>query len=71
MTGMRALRQFAAEALAIHHEHRERDLEGARSWRCSRSRSADAPPAPTACATGWRGSIRKIAKKTDAQLLWS
>lgn len=24
------LRQFATEALAIHHEHRERDLEGAR-----------------------------------------
>jgi hypothetical protein len=34
-TGRRAvlltpLRQFAAEALAIHHEHRERDYEGAK-----------------------------------------
>ncbi|MEP6914600.1 MAG: ribonuclease H-like domain-containing protein [Acidobacteriota bacterium] len=28
--GLRELRQFAVEALAIHHEHRERDLEGAR-----------------------------------------
>ena len=24
------LRQYATEALAVHHEHRERDLEGAR-----------------------------------------
>jgi hypothetical protein len=27
---MRALRNFAAEALAIHHEHRDRDLTAAR-----------------------------------------
>jgi ubiquinone biosynthesis protein UbiJ len=27
---MRALRNFAAEALAIHHEHRDRDLSAAR-----------------------------------------
>jgi uncharacterized protein YprB with RNaseH-like and TPR domain len=30
LAGLRDLRQFAVEALAIHHEHRERDLEGAR-----------------------------------------
>ena len=27
---LRTLRQYAAEALAVHHEHRERDYEGAR-----------------------------------------
>jgi hypothetical protein len=26
------LRQFAVEALAIHHEHRERDYEGAKEF---------------------------------------
>jgi uncharacterized protein len=30
MARLADLRQFAAEALAIHHEHRERDLDGAR-----------------------------------------
>jgi tetratricopeptide (TPR) repeat protein len=27
---LRTLRQFAAEALAVHHEHREKDYQGAR-----------------------------------------
>jgi hypothetical protein len=30
MPAMETLRQFAAEALAIHHEHRERDFRTAR-----------------------------------------
>ena len=30
IAGLPELRQFAVEALAIHHEHRERDLESAR-----------------------------------------
>ena len=40
-----ALRQFAAEALAIHHEHRARDSRRLASWRCLRWRRWVTPPA--------------------------
>jgi hypothetical protein len=66
-----ALRQFAVEALAIHHEHRDRDLHAARELALfgleeqHDSRRAD----------GYRHRLarldRKIAKKESAQLLWN
>jgi hypothetical protein len=72
MTGMRALRRFAAEALAIHHEHRDRDLDSARDLALFALEEAEADGR---MADGVRHRLarlnRKIAKKTDAQLLWS
>jgi uncharacterized protein len=72
MTGMRALRRFAAEALAIHHEHRDRDLGSARELALFALEEADAD---SRVADGMRHRLarldKKIAKKTDAQLLWS
>jgi hypothetical protein len=65
-----ALRRFAAEALAIHHEHRERDLTGARELALFALQEADGPR-----ADGMRHRLarldRKIAKSTDAQLFSS
>lgn len=81
------LRQFAAEALAIHHEHRQRDLDGARELALFALQEAAG-----ARADGMRHRLARIdrkiseklepklpgkgqhgsrAKKTDAQLLWS
>ena len=70
MPGMRALRQFAAEALAIHHEHRDRDLDSARELALFALEDAEGRR-----ADGMRHRLaridRKLAQKTDAQLLWS
>jgi len=70
--GMRALRRFAAEALAIHHEHRDRDLDSARELALFALEEAEADGR---ALDGVRHRLarldRKIAKKTDAQLLWS
>ena len=70
MNGLAELRQFAAEALAIHHEHRDRDLESAREIALFALEEAAGRR-----ADGVRHRLaridRKIAKKTDAQLLWS
>lgn len=64
------LRQFAAEALAIHHEHRERDLASARELALFALQEADA-----VTAEGMRHRLarldRKLAKKRDAQLFTS
>ncbi len=81
------LRQFAAEALAIHHEHRQRDLDGARELALFALQEAAG-----ARADGMRHRLARIdrkiseklepklpgkgqhgsrAKKTDAQLFWS
>jgi uncharacterized protein YprB with RNaseH-like and TPR domain len=72
MIGMRALRRFAAEALAIHHEHRDRDLDSARELALFALEEAEADGR---VADGVRHRLaridRKIAKKTDAQLFWS
>jgi len=72
MVGMRALRRFAAEALAVHHEHRDRDLDSARELALFALEEAEADGR---VADGVRHRLarldRKIAKKTDAQLLWS
>jgi uncharacterized protein YprB with RNaseH-like and TPR domain len=72
MIGMRALRRFAAEALAVHHEHRDRDLDSARELALFALEEAEADGR---VADGVRHRLarldRKIAKKTDAQLFWS
>jgi uncharacterized protein len=72
MIGMRALRRFAAEALAVHHEHRDRDLGSARELALFALEEAEADGR---VADGVRHRLarldRKIAKKTDAQLFWS
>jgi uncharacterized protein len=72
MLGMRALRRFAAEALAVHHEHRDRDLDSARELALFALEEAEADGR---VADGVRHRLarlnRKIAKKTDAQLFWS
>ena len=66
------LRQFAIEALAIHEEHRERDLDAARELALFALNEEEPPPAR---AEGLRHRLarldRKLAKKRNAQLLWS
>lgn len=68
--GLAELRQFAAEALAIHHEHRELDLASARELALFALEEADAD-----AAEGMRHRLarldRKLAKKRDAQLFTS
>jgi hypothetical protein len=70
IAGLGELRQFAAEALAIHHEHRERDLGSARELALFALEEADGRR-----ADGMRHRLarinRKIAQKTDAQLFTS
>jgi uncharacterized protein YprB with RNaseH-like and TPR domain len=66
-----ALREFAVEALAIHHEHRDRDLHAAREL--AMFALEEGPGARR--ADGYRHRLarldRKIARKENAQLLWS
>jgi hypothetical protein len=68
--GLAELRQVAAEALAIHHEHRDRDLESAREIALFALEEAGGRR-----ADGVRHRLarihRKLAKKTDAQLFSS
>jgi tetratricopeptide (TPR) repeat protein len=68
--GLGELRQFAVEALAIHQEHRERDLPRARELALFALEDAEGRR-----ADGMRHRLarldRKIAQKRDAQLLWS
>jgi uncharacterized protein YprB with RNaseH-like and TPR domain len=70
IAGLSELRQFAAEALAVHHEHRDRDLESAREIALFALEDAAGRR-----ADGVRHRLaridRKLAKKTDAQLFWS
>ena len=70
-----SLAQFAAEALAIHHEHRERDYEVARdspvrSQRCrdeGEARLDRRPSAETSAAVASTARLeRKLARKTTA-----
>jgi hypothetical protein len=67
----RALRQFAAEALAIHAEHRDRDLFAARELALF---ALDDDPDDRK-ADSYRHRLarldRKLAQKQNAQLLWS
>jgi uncharacterized protein len=70
------LRQFAVEALAIHHEHRERDYEGAKELALLLLEESDAaefrlkPEATKAQATRHRLARleKKIARKNDSHL---
>jgi len=66
------LRQFALEALAIHEEHRERDLDAARELALF---ALNDDEGPAMRAQGLRHRLarldRKLAKKRNAQLLWS
>ena len=70
IAGLGELRQFAVEALAIHHEHRERDLAGARELALFALEEVDGRR-----ADGMKHRLarldKKIAQKTNAQLLWS
>jgi DNA polymerase III epsilon subunit-like protein len=70
ITGMRPLRRFAAEALAIHHEHRDRDLDSARELALFALQDSEGRRAEDVRHRLARLD-RKIAKKTDAQLFWS
>jgi len=67
----RALRQFAAEALAIHAEHRDRDLGAARELALF---ALEERPDPRR-ADSYRHRLarldRKIAQKQTTQLFWS
>jgi uncharacterized protein YprB with RNaseH-like and TPR domain len=63
------LRQVATEALAIHQEHRARDLAGARELALA---ALDEAGARTDDLRYRLARLdRKLAKKRDAQLLWS
>jgi hypothetical protein len=67
------LRQFAVEALAIHHEHRARDLDTARELALFALQEAEDEPGRT--VDGIRHRLaridRKLARKKDAQPLFS
>jgi uncharacterized protein YprB with RNaseH-like and TPR domain len=67
----RALRQFATEALAIHAEHRDRDLSAARELALF---ALDERPDERR-AESYRHRLsrieRKLAQKQNAQLFWS
>jgi hypothetical protein len=69
--GMSQLRQFAAESLAIHHEHRERDLHAARELALF---ALHEDPPPRARADGLRHRLarldRKIARNRNAELFF-
>jgi DNA polymerase III epsilon subunit-like protein len=67
IAGMRPLRRFAAEALAIHHEHRDRDLGSARELALFALQDSDGRRADDIRHRLSRLD-RKIAKKADAQL---
>ena len=70
ISGLGELRQCASEALAIHHEHRDRDLTSARELALFALQEVDGRR-----ADGMRHRLarleRKIAQKTDAQLFSS
>jgi uncharacterized protein YprB with RNaseH-like and TPR domain len=72
-----ALREFAVEALAIHHEHRERDLDPARELAVFALEELEGQSGGESRrrTDGYRHRLarheRKLAKKQNAQLLWS
>lgn len=70
--GLNQLRRFALEALAIHEEHRERDLDAARELALF-ALTDDEAPASRAEALRHRLSRldRKLARTRNARLLWS
>jgi uncharacterized protein YprB with RNaseH-like and TPR domain len=72
--GLGVLRHFAAEALAIHHEHRDRDLMSARELALFAVKEAEAEanrPRVDSVRHRLVRLNRKLAQKTDAQLFSS
>jgi uncharacterized protein YprB with RNaseH-like and TPR domain len=63
IAGLRELRQFAVEALAIHHEHRERDLPGARELALFALEEAEG-----ASADNMRHRLARIERKISVRL---
>jgi hypothetical protein len=63
-----ALRQFALEALAIHHEHRVHDLGGARELALFALESDDASPRADSIRHRLARLERKLARRKNAQL---
>ncbi len=66
------LRQFATEALAIHHEHRERDYEGARELTLRLLDEGDGPDVgvrPDRARHRLARLDRKLARQNDTPLL--
>ena len=71
-----ALRQFAVEALAIHHEHRERDLRAARELALFALKEVEERGRDDRRADGYRHRLARLesescAEKENAQLFWS
>lgn len=65
------LRQFAVEALAIHHEHRERDYEGAKELTLQlldEAGDGDVRPKTEATRNRLARLEKKIARKNDSHL---
>jgi uncharacterized protein YprB with RNaseH-like and TPR domain len=67
----RALRQFAAEALAIHAEHRDRDLGTARELALFALEDRPDHRRADGCRHRLARLDRKIARQQNAQLFWS
>jgi hypothetical protein len=65
--GLAQLRQFAVEALAIHQEHRERDLESARELALFALNDDDPPPART---RGLRHRLARLDRKIARRSYW-
>ena len=72
---MAALRDFAVEALAIHHEHRDPDLKTARELALCALKERKGEGRNDRRAEGYAHRLarleRKLARKENAQLLWS
>jgi tetratricopeptide (TPR) repeat protein len=67
----KALKQFAAEALAIHAEHRDRDLRAARELALFALEERPDPRRVDSYRHRLARLDRKIAEKENAQLFWS
>ena len=66
---MSQLRGFAIEALAIHREHRERDIDGARDLALFALNDEGPPPGKAASLRHRLARLeRKLSRKTNAQL---
>jgi uncharacterized protein YprB with RNaseH-like and TPR domain len=69
-----ALRDFAVEALAIHHEHRDRDLKTARELALCALKERKGERRDDRRAEGYAHRLarleRKLARNENAQLLW-
>jgi tetratricopeptide (TPR) repeat protein len=62
-----ALRQYAAEALAIHHEHRERDLETARDLALFALKERTEDGRDDRRAVGFRHRLARLERKLEKE----